>query len=115
MARPAPSLPTRPPICWYPTRRDAVPTDELRGRVVFVGFQELDIPQAPDSFPTAFRSADGVDLAGVEIAATAFGNLLHDETLRALARVDAPRSGGGARLRCSRWPAAWERSGAAWR
>ena len=67
-----------------PDRADAIPADELRGRVVFVGFQELDIPQAQDSFPTAFRAAGGVDLAGVEIAATAFGNLLHDHTLRAL-------------------------------
>ena len=57
---------------------------DLRGRVVFVGYQELGITEAADSFPTAFRSTNGVDLAGVEIAATAFGNLLHGETLRAL-------------------------------
>jgi class 3 adenylate cyclase len=67
-----------------PESGDVVPDDDLRGRVVFVGYQELDIPQAPDSFPTAFRSADGVDLGGVEIAATAFGNLMHEESLRAL-------------------------------
>jgi class 3 adenylate cyclase len=54
---------------------------DLRGRVVFVGYQELDIPQASDSFPTAFPSRHGVDLSGVEIAATAFANLLHRETL----------------------------------
>jgi adenylate cyclase len=58
--------------------------DDLAGRVVFVGYQELAIPQASDSFPTAYRSPSGVDLSGVEIAATAFANLLHDETLRAL-------------------------------
>lgn len=57
---------------------------DLRGRVVFVGYQELGITEAEDSFPTAFRSSNGVDLAGVEIAATAFGNLLHGEALRAL-------------------------------
>lgn len=57
---------------------------DLRGRAVFVGYQELGITEATDSFPTAFRSTNGVDLAGVEIAATAFGNLLHGETLRAL-------------------------------
>lgn len=67
-----------------PEGNDAVPVAALRGRVVFVGYQELDIPQAQDSFPTAFRSLEGVDLAGVEIAATAFGNLLHDESLRVL-------------------------------
>jgi adenylate cyclase len=60
------------------------PIPDLRGRVVFVGLQELASPQAADSFPTAFRSAEGVDLAGVEIAATAFSNLLYDEALRAL-------------------------------
>ncbi len=64
---------------------DRAPPDmDLRGRVVFVGFQELAIPQAGDSFPTAFRGADGVDLSGVEILATAFANLLHDGTVRAL-------------------------------
>ena len=54
---------------------------DLRGRVVFVGYQELEVPQASDSFPTAFQSRHGVDLSGVEIAATAFENLLHGETL----------------------------------
>src|SRR5215213_8169271 len=33
------------------------PIPDLRGRVVFVGLQELASPQAADSFPTAFRSA----------------------------------------------------------
>lgn len=61
-----------------------LPDDALRGRVVFVGLQELAIPQSADSFPTAFSTASGVDLGGVEIAATAFANLLHGETLRAL-------------------------------
>ena len=60
------------------------PDTDLRGRVVFVGYQELGIPQAVDSFATAFRSPTGVDLGGVEILATAFSNLLHDQTLRAL-------------------------------
>lgn len=57
---------------------------DLQGRVVFVGWQELSIPQAPDSFPTPFRSDAGVDLGGVEIAATAFANLLHEDALHAL-------------------------------
>jgi class 3 adenylate cyclase len=49
-----------------------------------VGYQELAIPQAGDSYPTAFQNRLGVDLSGVEIAATAFSNLLHDEALKAL-------------------------------
>jgi class 3 adenylate cyclase len=60
------------------------PLPDLSGRAVFVGYQELGIPQASDSFPTAFPSPDGVDQSGVEIAATAFANLLHGEGLRAL-------------------------------
>lgn len=56
---------------------------DLEGKVVFVGYAELDMPQASDSFPTAF-SGDGVDLSGVEIAATAFANLLRDESVAAL-------------------------------
>lgn len=55
---------------------------DLAGKVVFVGYAELHVPQANDSFPTAF-SRDGIDLGGVEIAATGFANLLRGETLRA--------------------------------
>ena len=47
---------------------------------VFVGFAELSVPQATDSFRTAF-SHDGIDLSGVEIAATAFTNLLQNWAL----------------------------------
>ncbi len=67
-----------------PDATDRISEDVLRGRVVFVGWQELASPQAEDSFPTAFTTDNGVNLAGVEIAATAFGNLLHRETLGAL-------------------------------
>ena len=62
----------------------AGPVPDLAGRVVFVGYQETAIPLAGDSFPTAFRSEAGIDLSGVEILATAFANLLHDATIRAL-------------------------------
>ena len=65
-----------------PMWRESAGGLDLRDSVVFVGYQELAIPQARDSFPTVFRSASGVDLGGVEIAATAFANLLHDEALR---------------------------------
>lgn len=58
------------------------PLPDLRGRVVFVGRQDLTIPHAEDTFPTAFSSNDGIDLSGVEIAATALANLVRDETLR---------------------------------
>jgi adenylate cyclase len=53
---------------------DAVP--DLTGKVVFVGFSDLYDPGQPDRFYTVFTNDDGVDLSGVEIAATAYANLL---------------------------------------
>ena len=42
---------------------------------MFIGQSEL-INLHDDGFATAFSRADGIDLSGVEIAATAFANLL---------------------------------------
>jgi adenylate cyclase len=53
----------------------------LAGKVVFVGFSDLYDPGQPDRFYTVFTRDDGVDLSGVEIAATAFANLLTNRTL----------------------------------
>jgi len=55
---------------------------DLAGRVVFVGLSDLYDPGQPDRFYTVFTNEDGVDLSGVEIAATAFANLLTDGDLR---------------------------------
>ncbi len=55
---------------------------DLRGKVAFVGFSDLYDPGQPDRFYTVFTNEDGVDLSGVEIAATGFGNLLTDRSLR---------------------------------
>ena len=49
----------------------------LAGRVVFVGLSDLDNPH-DDNFPTVFSRPNGVELGGVEIAATALANLLED-------------------------------------
>ncbi len=51
-------------------------------KVVFVGFAEERQPEQKDSFYTVFSQASGLDLSGVEIAATAFANLLAQESLR---------------------------------
>lgn len=51
-------------------------TPPLGGAAVFVGFAERATPEQPDAFLTVFSRPDGVDLSGVEIAATAFANLL---------------------------------------
>ena len=57
---------------------------------MFVGQSDLHNPH-DDDFPTVFSRADGVELAGVEIAATALANLLED-------RLVAPASAGAALL-----------------
>lgn len=61
---------------------------DFRGKVVFVGYSDLFDPGQPDRFYTVFTRDDGVDLSGVEIAATAFANLLHNESLRSLGSVE---------------------------
>lgn len=51
-------------------------------KMVFVGYAETLRPEQVEHFSTVFSSADGVVLSGVEIAATAFANLLHDSSVR---------------------------------
>ena len=54
---------------------------DVSGKAVFVGFSDLYDPGQPDRFYTVFTNRHGVDLSGVEIAATAFANLLTDAAL----------------------------------
>ncbi|HAJ91649.1 MAG TPA: hypothetical protein DCO71_03355, partial [Gammaproteobacteria bacterium] len=54
---------------------------DFSGKVVFVGFSDLYDPGQPDRFYTVFTNDDGVDLSGVEIAATAFANMLTGRSL----------------------------------
>lgn len=60
------------------------PAFSLAGKTVFVGYSDLFDPGQPDRFYTVFTGADGVDLSGVEIAATVYANLLTDRTLKPL-------------------------------
>lgn len=53
----------------------------LEGKAVFVGFSDIYNPGQQDWFYSVFTSDEGIDLSGVEIAATAFGNLLSREGL----------------------------------
>jgi adenylate cyclase len=49
---------------------------DLRGKVVFIGETESGSwPQARDGFYTVYSKANGADISGVEIAASAFANL----------------------------------------
>jgi len=55
---------------------------DLTNKVAFVGFSDFYDPGQPDRFYTVFTNEEGVDLSGVEIAATAFANLLHNQSLQ---------------------------------
>ncbi|MGD9364323.1 MAG: adenylate/guanylate cyclase domain-containing protein [Desulfobacteraceae bacterium] len=60
-------------------RPGTLPT--LKGKAVFVGQTESDWFKVNDGFYTAFTGESGVDISGVEIAATAFANLLEDKAV----------------------------------
>lgn len=79
---PAGSVPTVP---LYEVLEGGEAAAKLAGRVVFVGLSDLNNPHE-DDFPTVFSRADGVDVAGVEIAATALANLLEDRLLEPAGR-----------------------------
>jgi adenylate cyclase len=54
----------------------------LKGQVVFVGLSEKLLAERKDSFYTVFSQANGVFISGVEIAATAFLNMLEDSPVK---------------------------------
>jgi adenylate cyclase len=56
----------------------------FEGKVVFVGLSENIMPQRQDGYHTVFSKKNGIDISGVEIAATAFSNLLEDRPLTPL-------------------------------
>ena len=58
-----------------------------KGKAVFVGQTESDWYKANDGFYTPFTSKSGLDISGVEIAATAFANLLEDKAVYPLEPV----------------------------
>jgi adenylate cyclase len=53
----------------------------VSGKVVFVGFSARRQPRQRDDYPYVF-STGGFNLSGVEVAATAFANLLHDDAVK---------------------------------
>ncbi|HEX2237508.1 MAG TPA: adenylate/guanylate cyclase domain-containing protein [Gammaproteobacteria bacterium] len=53
----------------------------LRNKVTFVGFSENFQPEQSDGFYTVFSQPDGLDISGVEIAATIFANLLEGRSV----------------------------------
>lgn len=55
---------------------------DLRGKAVFVGLSERLRPEQQDGFYTVFSQSSGLDISGVEIAATAFANILEDMSVQ---------------------------------
>ena len=60
--------------------------DDLTDKVIFVGLSEQLRPEEKDGFYTVFSQTDGLDISGVEIAATAFANLLENLPVEPLNR-----------------------------
>ncbi len=55
---------------------------DFSGKAVFVGLSESLPPEQRDGFHTVFSQASGSDITGVEVAATAFANLLEDRPVQ---------------------------------
>ena len=55
---------------------------DIKGKAVFVGLSEILLTERKDSFYTVFSRTNGVFISGVEIAATAFANLLEDTSVK---------------------------------
>lgn len=51
---------------------------DVRGKVVLIGLAEYTRMEQEDGYYTVFSQANGLNISGVEIAATAFANLLDD-------------------------------------
>jgi adenylate cyclase len=57
-------------------KNQSLASEDFRGKAVFIGFVEHFPAHQQDNFYTVFSKSGGLDLSGVEIAATAFANLL---------------------------------------
>jgi signal transduction histidine kinase len=55
---------------------------DFKGKVVFVGVSDLYPNKPGDTYHTFFSRSNGIDLSGVEIAATAFANLRERNSVR---------------------------------
>jgi signal transduction histidine kinase len=55
---------------------------DFKGKAVFIGVSDTYPFRQGDTFRTVFSQPNGLDLSGVEIAATAFANLLEDSPIR---------------------------------
>lgn len=60
---------------------------DIRGKTVFIGESNSSAQRPGDTYHTVFSQPNGSDLNGVEIAATAFANLLEDNPIRPLSFI----------------------------
>jgi len=79
---------TIPTIPYHQALKLAEATDggglDVKDKAVFVGLSEKVMADRKDSFYTVFSQANGIFIGGVEIAATAFANLLEDTPVKAI-------------------------------
>jgi adenylate cyclase len=68
----------------HPATIGARESPDFREKAVFVGMSDLSRVDQKDNFHTVFSQPSGLDLSGVEIAATAFANLLEDMPVQPL-------------------------------
>jgi adenylate cyclase len=66
---------------------DAEASRAFQGKAVIVGYAEFAQSEQVEHFNTVFSTAAGLELSGMEIAATAFANLLHGDTIRPTGRT----------------------------
>lgn len=57
---------------------------DFSGKAVFIGLSERSLSEQKDGFYTVFSQSSGLDLSGVEIAATAFANLIEEKPLQSI-------------------------------
>ncbi len=81
-----PTIPYHRVIGGEPLRTDDGQRLDLRDSIVFVGFAARRQADQKDSFYSVFSQETGLNLSGVEIAATATSNLLEGQPVRPLAR-----------------------------
>lgn len=68
----------------YDRLLNAAEPPDLKGKIAFIGYSARTQAEQRDSFYTVYSQPDGMNLSGVEIAATAAGNLLESRPLRFL-------------------------------
>ena len=61
-----------------------IPHQSLKNKIVFVGFSEQKQLLQTDNFVTPYSQSNGLDLSGVEIAATAAANSLYEQDIKTL-------------------------------